>query len=133
MSARLSEAERGIFLNPCACGHKFDSHGSLVECWECGDEGRDCKHTYEDLLVERIEQVLAARLARVEEVAARVLGEHATVTTQAEPRNNADLNLGRTRYERRCTCGAQMPWGNSEDAHRAHVAERIVAELGGAE
>lgn len=66
---------------------------------------------------------------QVAEVLARVAGEHGEVRKTAEPRNNADYNLGRTRYEMRCTCGAAMPWADDGPAHLAHVAAAQAAAL----
>lgn len=58
---------------------------------------------------------------------AEVLAAHATVKRVAEPRNNADRNLGRTRYEMRCTCGERLTWDQRDgEAHRAHVADVLA-------
>lgn len=59
----LTETERAILLEPCTCGHTINDHGSLIACWVCGEDGGDCKTDFEDLLVERVDQIVAARLA----------------------------------------------------------------------
>jgi hypothetical protein len=63
-----------------------------------------------------------------EDALAGILAEHATVSRKPEPRNNADRNLGRTRYELRCRCGELMPWRDDGTAHLAHLAAVIQAE-----
>ena len=61
-----------------------------------------------------------------------LLGQHQGMDRISLPQNNADRNMGRTRYERRCTCGAPMPWATNEaePAHRAHLASVLEAWVG---
>jgi hypothetical protein len=63
----LSDDERAILLRPCACGHTINDHGSLAGCWTCGDmdTGDDCEVHFEDLLIERVGTIVAARAAVV--------------------------------------------------------------------
>jgi hypothetical protein len=60
---------------------------------------------------------------------AEVLAAHADVRRVAEPRNNADRNLGRIRYAMRCTCGREIPWPDDEAAHRLHLADALAAHV----
>lgn len=58
---QLTDTERAILLAPCGCGHTINDHGSLVACWLCEEDGGECSTTFEDLLVERVGVIVAAR------------------------------------------------------------------------
>ena len=64
MTTELTDADREVLLQPCACGHSINDHGSVVACWRCEDDGDECAVTFEALLVERIETIVVAREAR---------------------------------------------------------------------
>ena len=66
VTARLSDAERATLLNPCKCGHTINDHGTYAGCWACADDASECPVTFEALLVERQERIIAARLAAAE-------------------------------------------------------------------
>lgn len=55
-----------------------------------------------------------------------LLEAHADFGRVPEPRNNADRNLGRTRYEMRCSCGERMTWNDDGIAHRQHLATLLA-------
>lgn len=62
MSTELTDADREVLLQPCACGHSINDHGSLVACWRCEDDGGECAVTFEALLVERMGVIVAGRV-----------------------------------------------------------------------
>lgn len=64
-----------------------------------------------------------------------ILEEHRTHGVRALPKNNADRNLGRTRYGRFCTCGEEVPWSvlDAIEVHTRHVAESLLAAVRGTE
>lgn len=64
---KLTNEERDILLDPCACGHTLNDHGDLGGCWICNDEGdRECWVRCEDMFAERAARIVAARLADAE-------------------------------------------------------------------
>jgi hypothetical protein len=68
--SELTKEERAVLLEPCACGHDFEVHGTLAGCWTCEDENAECKATFKSLLCERVAEIVAARLVPVEALAA---------------------------------------------------------------
>lgn len=73
MGGGLSDDERKSLLVPCGCGHTINDHGGLTGCWTCADSGGDCVVSFEVLLAERLEQIIAARVtAALNEAADRV-------------------------------------------------------------
>lgn len=60
----LTETERTILLDPCACGHTLNDHGS-IGCWYDDTEDLcDCLCDFEALLCERVGRIVAARAGR---------------------------------------------------------------------
>ena len=61
----LTDGERAVMLAPCECGHDLDDHGGLAGCWACADDvpPRECRVTFEALLIERQERIIAERVA----------------------------------------------------------------------
>lgn len=57
----LSPEDRERLLAPCACGHTINDHGTLACCWTCEDNGDECTVTFEDILAERIADLLDQR------------------------------------------------------------------------
>lgn len=68
----LTDIERATLLNPCDCSHTINDHGTLIGCWRCEDDGKECVIRFDDLLVTRVATIVDTRTAAA---AARPEGE----------------------------------------------------------
>lgn len=124
MSARLTDAEWETLLT--ALPESLQPVGAGLKNppdWYDGGAPTFYGETILDALTPAVEQILAARLAEVETVVARALGEHAEWGTPFDRETE--------QWRRRCDCGHLLPFEDTDDAFRTHVAERIAAELRG--
>lgn len=126
-SEALLEDERTILLDPCACGHTLNDHGSLAGCWTCGDgyigDDRRCDVSCETLIAERVARIVADRTAALAEERDRLAGKVARVEGLAEELAGYDWPEAARHYAGRIRAAL------GDDAGRDAVSEAARGSL----
>lgn len=93
-AVKLTDEERDILLDPCACGHTLNDHGDLGGCWICNETNdRECWVRCEDMFAERAARIVAARLADTEARAEAAEAKIARVEALADELAHPDTDL----------------------------------------